>query len=253
MMVIVTLTGEDGGKGWTEQTVRIGGGGCAVVVCIRGVKTELFWPKEDPRSRLKGVFPHNISRPLHGVKLLGGPISVDADFSSALVMKRISKTIGLLDTVAKINDPQSSGFTFEEAICVFNNAMRIDFLSKPSEEDHTSDWICVVPISGLGQTMNAGKKVDIGLDGGNDKKLRPIDMLLYSWDKAIGYGFLHFSFTTLGELEADAVTLLKRIQKFSMAQDIRTRAAIHIFNMISFAIAKGVGAQIVSRLPSNWL
>nr|GEY55976.1 hypothetical protein [Tanacetum cinerariifolium] len=25
-MVIVTLTGEDGGKGWTEQTVRIGGG-----------------------------------------------------------------------------------------------------------------------------------------------------------------------------------------------------------------------------------
>nr|GEW10878.1 hypothetical protein [Tanacetum cinerariifolium] len=26
-MVIVTLTGEDGGKGWTEQTVRIGCGG----------------------------------------------------------------------------------------------------------------------------------------------------------------------------------------------------------------------------------
>ncbi|GJX69723.1 putative reverse transcriptase domain-containing protein [Tanacetum coccineum] len=69
-------------------------------------KTELFWPKEDPRSRLEGIFPHNISRPLHGVKLLGGPVSVDVDFGSALVMKRVSKTIGLLDAVAKINDPQ---------------------------------------------------------------------------------------------------------------------------------------------------
>ncbi|GKC25059.1 probable serine/threonine-protein kinase PBL3 isoform X1 [Tanacetum coccineum] len=34
---------------------------------------------------------------------------------------------------------------------------------------------------------------------------------------AIGYGFLSFSFSSLGELEADAVTLLKRIRKFSMA------------------------------------
>ncbi|GKD75035.1 hypothetical protein Tco_1333317, partial [Tanacetum coccineum] len=52
---------------------------------------------------------------------------------------------------------------------------------------------------------------------------------------AIGYGFLPFSFSTFGELEADVVTLLKRIQKFFMAQDIGPRAAIHIFNRISFA------------------
>nr|GEY26945.1 hypothetical protein [Tanacetum cinerariifolium] len=163
------------------------------------------------------------------------------------------------------------------------------------------------------ERISTGKEVDIGLDGGNDKKLRPTDMLLYSWDRgldvcvdltesspltqtgmtdfatgrvvsdaahrmtdfatgrvvsnaahrkrskymakcaAIGYGFLPFSFTSLGELKADAVTLLKRIQKFSMAQDIGARAAIHIFNRISFVIAKGVGAQIVSRLPSNLL
>nr|GFA42283.1 ABC transporter A family member 9-like [Tanacetum cinerariifolium] len=124
-------------------------------------------------------------------------------------------------------------------------------LWKSQREDHTSDWLCVVSISGLGQTMNgktyhsvlcyrlgvplftasnpcsacsrvfagdiygdhvvscagiigikrrhnvmrdtlvdicfragisADKEVDIGLDGGNDKKLRPADMLLYSWD-----------------------------------------------------------------------
>ncbi|GJY79403.1 hypothetical protein Tco_0485204, partial [Tanacetum coccineum] len=159
-------------------------------------------------SRLEGIFPPNISRPLHGVKLLGGPVSVDVDFGSALVMKRVSNTIGLLDAVAKINDPQcellliracagvsklyfamrtcpprvfesaqlsfdtalhsalerivtasgpgfgewqwrlatlpfafgglgvysaASGSNFDDALCVFNNAMEIDFLSNPSE------------------------------------------------------------------------------------------------------------------------
>ncbi|GKF46327.1 hypothetical protein Tco_0136129, partial [Tanacetum coccineum] len=103
-----------------------------------------------------------------------------------------------------------------------------------------------------------GKEVDIGLDGGHNKPLRPADMLLYSWDggldcAAIGYGFLSFSFSSLGELEADAVTLLKRIRKFFMTQDIRARVDVHIFNMINFAIAKEAGAQIVSRLPSNLL
>ncbi|GKF35183.1 hypothetical protein Tco_0108383, partial [Tanacetum coccineum] len=51
----------------------------------------------------------------------------------------------------------------------------------------------------------------------------------------------------------DAVTLLKRIRKFSMAQDIGVRAAVHIFNRISFAIAKKMEALIVSRFPSNLL
>ncbi|GJZ03735.1 hypothetical protein Tco_0537010 [Tanacetum coccineum] len=55
---------------------------------------------------------------------------------------------------------------------------------------------------------------------------------------AIAYEFLPFSFSSLGKLEASAVTLLKRIRKFSMAQDIGARVAVHIFNRISFAIAK---------------
>ncbi|GJZ39178.1 hypothetical protein Tco_0585741 [Tanacetum coccineum] len=145
--------------------------------------------------------------------------------------------------------------------------------------------------------VSACKEVDIGLNKGRDKPLRPADMLLHLWDRrldvcvdltgsspltqtgmvdfvlgwavidaaqrkrgkymdkcaAIGYEFLPFSFSPLGELEADAVTLLKRIRKFSITQDIGARATIHIFNRISFAIAKGVGAQIVSRLPSNLL
>ncbi|GKA49189.1 putative reverse transcriptase domain-containing protein [Tanacetum coccineum] len=333
-------------------------------------KTEVFWPKEDPRSRLVGVFPPNIAWLLHGVKLLGGPASVDFNFSSELVMKRVAKTIVLMETIAKINDPQCEllllracadisklyfamrtcspqvfemaqrsfdaalrstlecivtaygpgfghwqwrlatlpfafgglgvycvafGPAFNDALCVFNTKMETDLLSNASEiaapklmkkladiyftrvtqtaestfslssrqmalwqsqmEDHASDWLRAVPISGLGQTMNAGKEVDIGLGGGCDKPLSPADMLLYSWDEGldvcadfmgsspltqtgmvdfvpgravtdaahrkrvkyeakcanIEYGFLPFSFSSLGELEKDAVNLLKRI------------------------------------------
>ncbi|GKE75604.1 hypothetical protein Tco_1537645, partial [Tanacetum coccineum] len=108
--------------------------------------------------------------------------------------------------------------------------------------------------------ISACKEVNIGLDGGRDKPLRPADMLLYSWDGGLDVcvdltgsshltqtgmvdfipgRFLPFSFSSLGELEAYAVTLLKRIHKFSMDQDIGARAAVHIFNRISFAIAKG--------------
>nr|GEU50656.1 zf-CCHC domain-containing protein/UBN2 domain-containing protein [Tanacetum cinerariifolium] len=136
--------------------------------------------------------------------------------------------------------------------------------------------------------ISAGKEVDIGLDVGRDKPLRPADILLYSWDggldvcvdliessplkqtgmvdfipglavidvaqrkrgkymdkcAAIGYGFLPFSFSSLEELEADAIILLKRIRNFSVTQDIEARVAIHIFNRIGFAIAKRVEAQI---------
>ncbi|GJZ74740.1 hypothetical protein Tco_0639205 [Tanacetum coccineum] len=58
------------------------------------------------KEQASGVFPLNISRPLHGDKLLGGPASVDFNFSSELVMKRVEKTIVLMDTIVKINDPQ---------------------------------------------------------------------------------------------------------------------------------------------------
>ncbi|GKC10797.1 hypothetical protein Tco_1007579 [Tanacetum coccineum] len=151
-------------------------------------------------------------------------------------------------------------------------------------EDHTSDWLRVVPIS--------EEKLKLVLMEGLDKPLRPADMLLYLWGRGldmcvdltgsspltqtgladfvpgravmdaahckrvkyeakcadIGYSFLPFLFSSLGELEKDAVALLKRIRKFFVTQDIGARTAVHIFNRISFAIAKGVGAQIVSRL-----
>nr|GEU58468.1 hypothetical protein [Tanacetum cinerariifolium] len=89
-------------------------------------------------------------------------------------------------------------------------------LWKSQMKDHTSDWLRVVSILGLGQTIkrdiygdhvvsragivgikhrhnivhdtlvniffrsgiSAGKEVDIRLSGGRDKPLRPVDMLL---------------------------------------------------------------------------
>ncbi|GKB71596.1 hypothetical protein Tco_0933008 [Tanacetum coccineum] len=156
------------------------------------------------------------------------------------------------------SDIVSSRLAFDNALNAFNVKMDIDLLSievfmGDINRDHAVS--CAVRIS-------AGKEVDIGLGGGRDKFLRPADMLLYSWDGGldyeancadIGYGFLPFSFSSFGELEKDAVTLLKRIRKFSVAQSIRARAAIHIFSRINFAIARGVRAQIVSPLPTNFL
>nr|GFA08009.1 hypothetical protein [Tanacetum cinerariifolium] len=238
---------------------------------------------------------------------------------------------------------------FDEALSVFNTSMETDLLSNPKStfslsprqmalwtsqmEDHISDRLRTVHISGSGQTMNdhavscagiigikhrhnvvrdtlvdvcyrygiyAGKEVDIELDEGCDKPLRPADILLYSWDggldvcviltgsshlmqirmvdfvpgramidavqrkrdkymakcAALGYEFLPLFFSSLEELEADACKYMAKcavLEKFSMSQDTETRAAVHIFNRIRFAIAKRVGAQIVSRLPSNLL
>ncbi|GKD29564.1 hypothetical protein Tco_1240342, partial [Tanacetum coccineum] len=91
--------------------------------------------------------------------------------------------------------------------------------------------------------ISAGKEVDIGMVDFVPGRAM-IDVAQRKRGKymakcaAIGYGVLPFSFSSLGELEADAVTLLKRIHKFSMTQDIGARAAVHIFNRISFAIAK---------------
>ncbi|GJU65574.1 hypothetical protein Tco_1247409 [Tanacetum coccineum] len=140
-----------------------------------------------------------------------------------------------------------------------------------------------------------GKEVDIGLEDGYDKPLRPADMLLYSWvggldvymdltgssplsqtgmvdfahgrtmiDAAqrkrfsyeakcaiIGYRFLPFSFSSHRTIREGC--LLKRIQKFFMAQNIVTRAVVHIYNKIGFVVAKGARAQIVSRLSTNVL
>jgi hypothetical protein len=70
---------------------------------------------------------------------------------------------------------------------------------------------------------------------------------------AAGYGFIPFSFSSFGELEADAILMLGRIRSFCLSHDADSRAAAYIFSRVCFAIVKGVGAQLVSRLPTNFL
>ncbi|GJZ93340.1 hypothetical protein Tco_0665405 [Tanacetum coccineum] len=153
-----------------------------------------------------------------------------------------------LQTKLRHTSIASHGPIFDDALSVFNTSMETDLLSNPSillffvskpcstclrifardiYGDHAVSCAGIIGIKHRHNVVcdtlvdicyhygfSAGKKVDIGLDEGRDKALRPTDMLLYSWDGRLDV-----------ELEADAVTLLKRIRKFSMTQDIGARAA----------------------------
>ncbi|KAL5707554.1 hypothetical protein ACHQM5_018444 [Ranunculus cassubicifolius] len=68
-----------------------------------------------------------------------------------------------------------------------------------------------------------------------------------------GLGFLPFAFTTFGELCEEAVEFLKRIRLATLSNAAYAKSAPHIFNRVGIFIQKGVGAQIVSRLPTNFL
>ena len=70
-------------------------------------------------------------------------------------------------------------------------------------------------------------QVDV-VDAANRKYAKYRDLC-----SAKGYDFLPFSFSSLEGLEADVVTLLKRIRGFSLAQDAGARAAPHIFTRIT--------------------
>ncbi|GJT95934.1 putative reverse transcriptase domain-containing protein [Tanacetum coccineum] len=119
-------------------------------------KTEVFWPKEDPRSRLTGplVFFESAQRSFD-VALRSSLKRISADLQTKLL-----RHIGIV----------SLGPTFDDALSVFNKSMKTDLLSNSKStfslsprqmalwtsqrEDYTSDWLRTVPISGLGQTMN---------------------------------------------------------------------------------------------------
>ncbi|GKC21727.1 hypothetical protein Tco_1023877, partial [Tanacetum coccineum] len=106
----------------------------------------------------------------------------------------------------------------------------------------------------LASRISAGKEVDIRLGEGRDKPLSPADMSTRGTEGSIyRLWFSPLLVLFFVELEKDAVTLLKRIRRFSVTQEIVARADVHIFNRIGFAIDRGVRAHIVSRLPANFL
>ncbi|GKB04679.1 hypothetical protein Tco_0832874 [Tanacetum coccineum] len=190
---------------------------------------EVLKPKEDPRSRFVGVFPPNIARPLLGVKLLGGPellggpASANFDFSSELVMKRVSKSVVLMDTIAKLNDPQCellllhacagqtmNGRTYQCVLCywlgvpLFSIPKPCSACSRVFKGDvygsHAASCTGIVGIKHLhnsvrdtlvniyfGSRISADKEVNIRLGERQDKPLRPADMLVYSWGGGLMY------------------------------------------------------------------
>ncbi|XP_026399180.1 uncharacterized protein LOC113295035 [Papaver somniferum] len=70
-------------------------------------KTEVFWPSIDPKSTVDGIFPTDIGRPSNGVKILGGPVSLDLNFISDMMLSRVNKTVQLMSAIKKLKDPQS--------------------------------------------------------------------------------------------------------------------------------------------------
>ncbi|GJX60343.1 hypothetical protein Tco_0291733 [Tanacetum coccineum] len=55
----------------------------------------------------EGLFLVDIRRPSLSVKLLGGAVSIDADFISGLAMRRAANAVDLMSLLPQLNDPQS--------------------------------------------------------------------------------------------------------------------------------------------------
>nr|GEZ97617.1 hypothetical protein [Tanacetum cinerariifolium] len=440
-------------------------------------KTGIFWPMEDPRSRVEGFFLINISRPLNGVKLFGGSVSLDEGFCQDLALKRVSKTTSLMKAVHKLRDPQcellllrnyagvaklsyalrtcsplslleaqvqfdqalrdslekvvtasgpgfgdwqwrlatlpvklgglgilstgdiiqyaflasrlqtndlqakilmktgidSHGFSFQCALDVFNTTCNVDYSLSPQHvailscirAPHAQDFIFTIPIDGLGQRMNhrqfrsvlcyrlsvpmfsegsvcpscnahqmdqwgdhavhccskvgvkfrhnlvcdilvdiffnvgimVRKEAPMGFLSHDGKDLRHADLILFNWlqgkDACLdvtgispfagtganswalgvalhnavekkkrkyasicvdnGYKFMPFAFSTFGEFDTEALDTLSRIKAISISHSNNAKSGAFIFHRVSFCIQKGVGAQIVSRLPTNFM
>ena len=68
-----------------------------------------------------------------------------------------------------------------------------------------------------------------------------------------GYKFIPFAFSTFGELGEDVLDLLSRSSSYSSSNSSSTKSKPYIFRRLAFCIQKGVGSQLVVRLPTNFL
>ena len=105
---------------------------------------------------------------------------------------------------------------------------------------------CISPFAGTGATSFAP---GVALRNAVEKKKRKYA----SKCEDNGYKFLPFAFSTFGEFDKDALDTLSRIKSISSSHSNNARSGTFIFHRLSFCIQKGVGAQLVSRLPSNFL
>lgn len=68
-----------------------------------------------------------------------------------------------------------------------------------------------------------------------------------------GYGFWALAFTTLGELGDETMDFLKRLRNYIASHDANVRVREFLFHRLGVIIQKGVGAQLVARLPTSFL
>ncbi|XP_026397756.1 uncharacterized protein LOC113293280 [Papaver somniferum] len=67
---------------------------------------------------------------------------------------------------------------------------------------------------------------------------------------SLGYGFGVLTFTTFGELSPDLTSFLKRLRNCMARHDANFKIGNSLFHRLGIVIQKGVGAQLVARLPA---
>ncbi|GKE25688.1 hypothetical protein Tco_1441072, partial [Tanacetum coccineum] len=113
-------------------------------------------------------------------------------------------------------------------------------------EDACLDVTCISPFAGMGATICAPGEA---LHNAVEKKKRKYASV---YEKN-GYKFIPFAFSTFGEFDTDALDTLSRIKSISISHSNNVKSGAFIFHRVSFCIQKGVGAQLVSRLSSNFM
>ncbi|KAL5723796.1 hypothetical protein ACHQM5_007146 [Ranunculus cassubicifolius] len=68
-----------------------------------------------------------------------------------------------------------------------------------------------------------------------------------------GYEFIPFCFTTFGGMGEEAKEFMKRVEKVTHHHLVCYNSTKFVLHRLSFMIQKGVAAQIVSRLPENFV
>lgn len=72
-------------------------------------------------------------------------------------------------------------------------------------------------------------------------------------DKCVahGYDFGVLAFSILGELGVDTIAFLKRLKNFFASYDANYKIGSSLFHRLGIVIQKGVGSQLVARLPAT--
>ncbi|KAL5714452.1 hypothetical protein ACHQM5_016415 [Ranunculus cassubicifolius] len=102
------------------------------------------------------------------------------------------------------------------------------------------------PLVGLGQGIF---EVHKALENATRKKYAKHDKACQEG----GYEFIPFGFTTFGGLSEEAIDLLSRVEKVAHQHLVCYKSTKFVFHRLGFLIQKGIAAQIVSRLPINFV